>query len=130
MTKENYEQLKSKEAQIEKLIEMKHMIESSKILSVKVRVFNESKLIYEDKELFDLPKKELRKVISENYLCRLNKAKSDWEGFFDDFDMFEENEENKSIPAKYAESMELLFDKLIERFHNGNYAYLPKTMPG
>lgn len=89
MTKQNFEQLKEKEAQIQKLKQQLQNIESGKILTLSMRIFSADKKTYEHLEIADFPKKQVRLVLLENLNNRLEAAKADWESYFDDKNMFE-----------------------------------------
>lgn len=90
MTKEDYQKLRAKEAQIEYLKEFKKAIENGKILNLKIRIFNEDKIEYEDLDFTDIPKRKIKTVILENLETRMESAKNDWESYFDDVSMFSE----------------------------------------
>lgn len=92
MTKQNYQQLKSKEAQIEHLRNTLNAIQCGKILKINLRSYSDDKSEYEYLELTDIPKRKVKGVLIENLQTRLEKAQEDWEGYFDDEDMFNRNE--------------------------------------
>jgi len=84
MTKEDYQKVRAKEAQLEYLKEFKKTVECGKILNLKIRTFNEDRIEYEDIEFTDLPKRKIKTVILENLETRIESAKNDWESYFDD----------------------------------------------
>lgn len=92
MTKQNYQQLKSKEAQIEYLKNALKNIEGGKILKIDVRSYSDDKSEYEYQEFTDIPKTKIKQVLIENLQTRLKKAQEDWESYFDDRCMFSQNE--------------------------------------
>lgn len=92
MTKQNYQQLKRKEALIEYLKNALKNIEGGKILKIDLRSYSDDKLEYEYQELTDIPKAKIKAVLIENLQTRLEKAQKDWESYFDDEDMFNRNE--------------------------------------
>lgn len=83
MTKQDYDRLKAKEAQIEALIAEKKQIEGGKIISLHIRVFSDDKNIYEDIDFKNLPKGEIKKILLENIEGRLENAQNDYESYFD-----------------------------------------------
>lgn len=95
MTKQNYQQLKRKEALIEYLKNALKNIEGGKILKIDLRSYSDDKLEYEYQELTDIPKNKVKQVLIENFQTRLKKAQEDWESYFDDEDMFNRNETTK-----------------------------------
>lgn len=95
MTKQNYQQLKSKEAQIEYLKNALKNIEGGKILKIDVRSYSDDKSEYEYQELTDIPKNKVKQVLIENFQTRLKKAQEDWESYFDNEDMFNRFETTK-----------------------------------
>lgn len=83
MNKQDYERAKSKELQIESLLKQKKAIECGKIVSLKIRVFDNDKINYEEIILTDIPKKEIKRVFYEDVERRLETAKNDYDSFFD-----------------------------------------------
>ena len=66
MTKQEFEQAKITEQQIEALEQRLKQIESGKILNITVRVFSEDKMKYEDVILKNMPKSIVKAVLREN----------------------------------------------------------------
>lgn len=88
MTKQDYDRIKAKQTQIEQLLIKKQNVEIAKILSIKLRIFNDERTEYEDVTMTDLPKGEIKKVILTNLIARLESAQKDWEGFFNNETIF------------------------------------------
>lgn len=93
MTKQNYNNLKQKEAQIERLKERIRAIENGKIKSVNIRLFSPDKGSYEDVTEGDIPKREIRLSMLQNLTKQLEDCQKDWESYFDDECIFEKTKE-------------------------------------
>lgn len=100
MTKQDYDRIKNKEAQIEHLLKSKNIVESSKILQLKLRYFNEDKTEFEDIVLTDLPKGKIKGILLENFKIRLENAQNDYEEYFNGETIFPEPSEKTIAPWK------------------------------
>ena len=89
MTKENFQKLKRKEAQLQTLIERKDLIENGVMNSINYTITKDSGVI-SNKEIkgSDLPKGAIKSILLEIIEKRIAHAKAEWESFFDDNDMF------------------------------------------